>query len=205
MILMRATKQRGAKANRSSREALAETWFDRATELLERVRDEATEEELEEALAQPTSVSGVSVLLSRLAEAASEFDALAPALLRGVREQERLLEEAGGGLSRAQVADLLGVSPPAVDQRRRRGQLLFVETLGGQFLYPACQFTEKGTLPHLADLLGWMGVDDGWMRLDMMLSPLSPLGNRTPIHVLAAGSSEADLEELRAILQSWGV
>ena len=201
---MGATRKAVTHGARSPREALADTWFDRATALIERVRDEASEEELAQALAQPTSVSGVLLVLTRSATAVSDFDATAPALLQGVLEQERLLTDAGGALSRAHVSDLLGIQPPAVDQRRRRGQLLFVETLGGHYLYPACQFTAEGTLPHLADVLGWMRVEDGWMRLDMMLSPLSPLSGRTTVEVLRSGATPAELDEMRSVLENWG-
>jgi hypothetical protein len=199
-----ATREREAGRGRTSREALADTWFDQATGLLERIRDEATEAELQEALSQDSSVSGISMLLSRAAKAVSDFDELAPALLRGVRERDRLLEEAGGGLTRTQVAELLDLTPAAVDQRRRRGQLLFVESIGGQYLYPQIQFTSSGTLPHLADVLGWMRVKDGWMRLDMLTSEMDSLGGRSPIDVMASDPSDELLEELRSALMSWG-
>lgn len=205
---MSATKEKhpgaATSSRRSSREALADTWFEVTTNLLSRIRAEATEEELERALAQPTSLSGLSSLLSRVAAQARLFDPGAPALVRGVREQQQLLAEAGGALSRSEVAEILEIQPAAVDQRRRRGRLLAVESLGGHFWYPRCQFSSEGTLPHLGRILTEFQIDSGWMRLDMLLSPLPALGARTPVQVLQSDPSEEELEDLLDIIGSWG-
>jgi hypothetical protein len=206
----KAGDERARRISRTARKALADAFRARALTVVDRLADEATELELEEALAQQSGVSAVSMLLQRWvpdqgAEGPESLDMLAPALAEGVRQSQALEAEAGGLLTRQQVAELLGITPAAIDQRRRRSQLLAVETLGGHYRYPTCQFAEQGTLPHWAAVLDALAeVEDGWSKLAMVLSPADPLGGHTVVEVLRAEPDVAVLNEVLLMARAWG-
>ena len=128
-------------------------------------------------------------------------DPLAGARLRGVREQRRLLEEAGGAVGVTEAAGILSISRQAVDARRRKGRLLAVSTGRHGWRYPVCQFDrrfESGVVGGLERVLDAIEDEGGWMALAYLLSPEERLGEARPLDVLGVGEVEEVAEAARA-------
>jgi hypothetical protein len=181
-----------APRNTASTDRLREAFLVRGHRTLDRVAEHATPDEIQEALEAPTEIGGLARLLARQAAgdaAIAEVDPLAEAVLRSVEVKQRLLEGAGGALMR--------ISRQAVNQRRNRGRLLGVPA-GSRFLYPACQFTETGVVPHLGEALeAFEDVNDPWTRLSVLLSGEDVLEGETVIGALRRGRVEDALAEIR--------
>jgi len=131
---------------------------------------------------------------------APEEGPLVRARLRGVRARRELLEAEGGTVSSGQAAELLGITPQAVDKRRRAGKLLALP-VGRAYLYPVWQFDEAGrggVLQGLEEVLGSFGVEDAWMRVSFFLRQNGRLGDKRPLDVLRDGEIEAVERAARA-------
>ncbi len=136
-----------------------------------------------------------------LMEAVEHSDPLAEARLRGVQEQRRLLEEAGGAVGVTEAAEILSISRQAVDARRKKGRILAVSTGRHGWRYPLCQFdggSESGLLPGLEQVLDAIDDEGGWMVLAFLLSPEERLGARRPLDVLKDG----EVEEIEAAVEA---
>ena len=121
-------------------------------------------------------------------------DPLAEARLRGAAEQRRLLDEARGAVRATEAAELLGISGRAVDARRKRDELLAVNTARRGWHYPRCQFdagSRDGVVRGLDRVIAAVGDPSGWMVLAFLLSPEERLGDRRPLDALKAGEVEA--------------
>src|SRR6266852_1576357 len=151
-----------------ARQALAQAFLKRSVKMLERVSSSASSEALKSALSAPTDVGGVASLLSHLAPLGVDLSAVDPfveAMARGAAVKQELLTSAGGGLTSSQVASALGMTRQAVDKRRCRRALLAVPNGSGEYIYPACQFTEQGVIPGLEDVLRAFQVRSPWTQL----------------------------------------
>lgn len=171
----------------SPREALAETFRRRSFEALEQLSCTASLQALSAALSAPTNIGGVASLLSDLAPLGvdlSTIDPLAEAMARGASIKQELLRKAGGALSSTQVAQALGITRQGVDKRRTRRALLAVPSGSGDYLYPACQFTADGVVPHFDEVLHAFQVDGPWTQLSALLSPSPALKGKTIVDAL---------------------
>lgn len=117
-------------------------------------------------------------------------DSLLPARLAGLQARQALLEAGGGAYTAAQMADLLGISRQAVDNRRRHGTLLAL-TLGKRGnIYPAWQIDEGQVLQGLDVVLAELSDYNPWTRLAFMLNPNTWLDDETPLTELRRGHVE---------------
>lgn len=167
---------------------------------LARAADLAT---IEEVLSMADPFSGLGLAMQRVAtsEAAAIRDPLAAARVRGVSARDRLIERAGGLLRLGEAAERLGVTPQAVTGRRMRGTILAVPMPNGEWVYPACQFTEHGLVPGLDDFLrAFRGDVDPWTRLAVLVAPSARHGGRSALELLQEGR----VEEARSIAATYG-
>ena len=162
--------------------------------LVERLASQVSDETLAAALASPTDIGGLARLLSdavALEVDLERIDPMAEAVARGVDAKEQLLREAGGGMGSVVAAKHLGITRQGVEKRRRAGKLLALQTGGGNYLYPLCQFTEDGVVPGLDRFLGALPPSGGWTRLDALLTPAEEIGGRSPLQALREGDVDA--------------
>lgn len=159
----------------SAREALRR----RIAETLLRAVDTLPEDLLPDALSAVSPLESAALVLS--GAAAPELGQATPwtrALLRGARLKAEIMEAAGGVLSTGEVAELLGVSLQAVQQRRARGTLLAMPTAQGGWGYPARQFDEeKGVRAGVREVIAANREIDPWERLAILTEPANPVGN----------------------------
>lgn len=120
----------------------------------------------------------------------SQPDPLAPAVARGRAVKAALLVRAGGALTTAEVAALLGVSTEEVEARRRCDALLAVSLESGEVGYPAIQFGSDGVVPGLERVLAAFVDSNPWTRLAALTAPADALGGRTMLQALAAGETD---------------
>ena len=121
---------------------------------------------------------------------------------RALESEPRVLEQAGGALVTAEVAEMLHLTPRAVNQRRSRAELFGVRRHGKRgYSYPLFQFRAgEGVVPGLARVLAALRDWSGWAQLSFFLSPNDWLDGRTPREVLLAGEVGAVERAARA----WG-
>jgi hypothetical protein len=147
---------------------------------------------IEEVLGMADPLSGLSVAVERATtQKAAVRDPLAGARARGVGARERLIEKAGGVLRLGEAAERLGVRPQAVTGRRLRGTILAVPMPNGEWVYPACQFTDEGLLPGLGAFLNAFRDVAPWSQLAVLLAPSGRYGGRSALELLRAGEEEA--------------
>jgi len=190
-------------ATDSARHALAQAFLSRSVSMLERVTSAASTEALKSALASPTDVGGVASLLSDLAPQGVDLSSADPfieAMARGAGIKRDLLASGGGGLSSGQVSAALGITRQAVDKRRGRRGLLAVPSGSGEYLYPACQFTEGGVIPGLEDVLRAFRIRSPWTQLSALLAPAPALRGNTILSALKSG----EIESATAVAASFG-
>jgi hypothetical protein len=173
----------------------------RSVGAIERIMAEAPVDALAAALAAPTDVGTLAMVIGDpelVGEAVGAIDPLASLLARSAGDRMELLAAAGGTLSAAEVARVLGISRQGVDKRRRAFGLLAVR-LGGDWRYPACQLDERAgeVVAGVPEVVGSLRGDGPWASLDFLLAPDTVLGGLSPIQALRAG----DREGLGAVLR----
>jgi hypothetical protein len=116
---------------------------------------------------------------------------LASPYLRGLQAQQDLIKQAGGLISADDAAGILRLTRQAIDKRRIAGKLIAIPQGQRGFGYPVCQFTSRGLLPGLEQLLLALDRNDAWMQLTFLLSPNSNLNNHSPLELLSGGQIDA--------------
>ena len=177
----------------------------RITETLLRAVDTLPEEVLAEALAAASPLESAALVLG--GAAAPELGRATPwtrELLRGARFKTEIVGAAGGLLSTGEVAELLGISPQAVQQRRTRGTLLALPTAQGDWGYPALQFDDAHRVrPGVRAVLAANAEIDPWERLAILTEPVDPAGAGTEILLERLDEEEVAHRACR-LLESFG-
>jgi hypothetical protein len=154
---------------------------------------------LKAALKAPTEFGTILHALERpeVAAAVRDRDPLAMARLRGIEAKRRILSDDGGMLSAQKVGDVLTITRQAVEKRRKAGRLIGVSLGRRGFGYPAWQFSERGTLPHLEAVLDALKEHDAWTKLVFFTSENVATGAKKPLDVLRLGEAEKVLAAAR--------
>jgi hypothetical protein len=121
------------------------------------------------------------------------------------RSAARAVLEAAESLSRAQVAQLLGVDESRVSHRLREGSLYGYPGASARRRYPSWQFRGNEALPHLAALLSQVptGTHPVTLRSFMTTRDETLLVDGaavSPVEWLAAGGAAEPVAELAATL-----
>jgi hypothetical protein len=103
------------------------------------------------------------------------------------------LEASGGALSAEQTAEILGLSRQAVDKRRRQGRVIGLTQGRRGYAYPAWQFENGRTLPHLERVLDVLRGHDPWMQMAFFLNGNDRLHGKSPLEALRKGQIDSVL------------
>lgn len=114
-------------------------------------------------------------------------DPFIAAKFRGLKRKQKMLETAGGTLTSAQAAEVLGISRQAVDKRRAATQLLALTQGRRGYSYPSFQFEDGKPIPGIEEVLAELKELDPWMQMVFFTSPNERLGDRTPLEGLKKG------------------
>jgi hypothetical protein len=183
------------------------SFYKRALKIVTRIAATAPEEGLTEALGASTDAGALAHALSNsdlIGPAVRELEPLAAVIAKGAEHKQELIAEAGGLLTTAQVAELLGISRQAVWKQRQERKLLSV-THGGEEKFPAIQFTRAGeVLPGLSRVLAAISLEGGWGTLDFLITPDDDeLDGLSPIEVLKQQDPDR-LEDLVRLASTQG-
>ncbi|HEX8673376.1 MAG TPA: hypothetical protein VF710_15885 [Longimicrobium sp.] len=169
-------------------EALRNAFAERYRGVIEHLASNADMATLSRALSEVDPFSGLSIALERATTMTPPRDPLAAARARGVSAREELIRKAGGLLRVSEAArELGGVSTQAVQARRARGTILAVQVSGGEWKYPACQFTDEGPLPGLDRFLSAFRDVGPWTKLAVLLAPSARYGGKSALDLLREG------------------
>lgn len=113
---------------------------------------------------------------------------LEDAIKRGKIRKAQLVQEAGGFLTTADAARVLGIDARHLRENR---SLIAVRMDSGDIGYPAFQFENEAMLAGVAAVLAAIGVDEPWMRLSFFFLRLDELERRRPIDAIRDGSIKA--------------
>lgn len=182
-------------------EALRTAFAERYRGVVEHLASNADAATLSRALSEADPFSGLSIVLERATTMTPPRDPLAAARARGVGAREELIRKAGGLLRVSEAAgELGGVSTQAVQARRARGTILAVQVWGGEWRYPACQFTDDGLLPGFDLFLDAFHEVGPWTKLAVLLAPSTRYGGKSALDLLRQG----DVASARSIAATYG-
>lgn len=114
---------------------------------------------------------------------------IAELIAAGEVRKAELIKLAGGLYMPSYVAAILKTPEPLIEERRRAGELIAVET-GEGYRFPACQFTPDGIVKGLSEVLAVMPIRHDWMRLEWLLVSDDALEGISPLEALRAGRLE---------------
>jgi hypothetical protein len=179
---------------------LRRAFLARACTVLTHLVADGNDEDLASAVAAPSDWEVLFRVLYASTREPQVDDPLAAARLRGLERRQSILQAEGGLLSSQEVADRLGLSRQAVDNRRKGGRLVALETGRRGLGYPAWQFNERGVLDGLEECLSLLASKDPWARAWFFLSPDPRLDGRRPLDALRAG----ELDRVRRAAEGYG-
>jgi hypothetical protein len=163
--------------------AVRSAFVERSAAAIARIASQADERKLQQALSASTDVGTLAAVLSdaeALGEGVRELDPMASLIARAVKHKAELIARAGGVLTVQQVAQLLGITRQAVDKRRRERKLLAIPR-GGDFRYPAAQFSDGEVVAGLRDVLAAVGLQGPWGTLAFLVAPDDELEGESPL------------------------
>lgn len=141
----------------------------------------------EDQVAALAASSDILTVIETLARQSAQESPEYAVRLRGAAARQRLLQEEGGVIGPAQVAELLGISRQAVGQRRAAGRLLGIPGAGG-YQYPLWQFTGQDVLPGLTEVLDALaGHDPGAVLRFFLNGSLALEDGRRPLDAMRLG------------------
>jgi hypothetical protein len=123
-------------------------------------------------------------------EQIQKSDPLARAFLDGLDAKARLIEQNGGVFKTEDVAEYLGITQQAVNKRRALRQLAGLTFRKRGYVYPAWQFTDRGTVPGLEQVLRALAEHDEWMQNVFFINPNTRLNGKRPLDLLREGEIE---------------
>jgi hypothetical protein len=127
-------------------------------------------------------------------EQVQKSDPLARAFLDGLDARARLIKQNGGVFKTEEVADYLGITPQAVNKRRALRQLVGITFRKRGYVFPAWQFTDRGTVRGLEDVLAALADHDEWTQNVFFINPNTSLNGRRPLDLLRQGEVHEVLE-----------
>jgi hypothetical protein len=143
-----------------------------------------------EAARAPDVPSLVLSLVRGLPTTETDDPAVKDSLIAASEFKRRILTDAGGALTAAQVREVLGhKSLQAVYKAVKERRLLMVED-NGQQLFPAFQFHERTVLPAIAGILEAAPHTDGWGVLQYLVSGDQGLGDKRPLELIKGGPED---------------
>jgi len=173
-------------------------WAEKAVSLIVQLMD-LSEEALSDAAGAPDNWHAVfrAMRNADVLEQIQRSDPLARAFLDGLDAKARLIEQNGGVFKTEQVAEYLGITPQAVNKRLALRQLVGLTFRKRGHVFPAWQFTDRGTVRGLEEVLSALAEHDEWMQNVFFISPNTRLAGRRPLELLREGEVPDVLDAAR--------
>lgn len=189
------------EAPRSFREGVERSLVSKATDLFRRSLKQMTVEQIERAIAAPTPAATVVEVLNAAPEVGlARETSTTRALARGAAAKQEMIQAAGGCLSSGEVAKLLGKTVSAVNQRRARNQILAVPLSGGEWGFPANQFSSNDLRSGIANIVSAAGTMNPWVLLSILLDRVPGSESR----IIDSLEESEVMEDVLARIRSYG-
>ena len=185
--------------------SLRQRAIDVLTKAVTRAVESASDDTLSAILAAGDAAQALAVAPRDLAPAPPErLAAERAAKARTAHFRAEVAEKAGGMFARADVAQLLGITPAAVDKQRQRGQILGVP-YGNEIRFPAAQFKDGAVVPGIKPILAAFGDMNPWGQLQLLVAPLDGFGDgpASILDLLARGVGEDVRLQLTGLARGW--
>lgn len=130
-----------------------------------------TPSELMRAVEAPSPAATVAQIISATPDVGiPDESAWTRALARGAARKQEMIQRAGGVLTSNEVAELLGVTVSAVNQRKNRHRsILAVPLSGGEWGFPARQFVDGAIRDGIAEVVREAATLNPWVLLSILL------------------------------------
>jgi hypothetical protein len=167
----------------------------RSLSALVRVTQNASRQTLLDALAASSDVEVLLRVLDQVEMLEDGVDAeIAAARARGTLARRWLLTTEGGVHSAEEFGRLLGLTRQAIDNRRRAGRLLALESGKRGYLYPVWQVEDGRVLSGLEEVMRELRDFDPWMQAAFFLNPNAFLQDESPLSALRRGHLDRVLD-----------
>lgn len=159
--------------------------------------------ELMRAVEAPSPAATVAQIISAAPDVGmDEESAWTRALARGAARKQEMIQRAGGVLSSSEVAELLGVTVSAVNQRKNRHRsILAVPLSGAEWGFPARQFVDGDVRPGVAEVVRGAADMNPWVLLSILLDDSDQEGGPTLLDRL---DDEAVRRDVLQRVRTWG-
>jgi hypothetical protein len=209
-----AKRRRGYfyKVSRDSLGALAERGDYRLTlfspKKLKGIRNQNIKEAVVSDFGDLLESEAPMVLASEVANEAGDIakDAYTPGararmILRGIKNAEADLAEAGGTFDLSEVRRVMrGISRQMVDRKFREGSLLAVPGPSNRRVYPTIQFNSDGSLVEgIKDVQKALAYESPWSVLNFLMNESDGLDGERPVDALRRGEVDRVVRVARAI------
>lgn len=114
---------------------------------------------------------------------------IAQAKIRGLKVQAEILAAEGGSIFSTEFAELIGISPQAVDRARKAGSLIAFPRGQAKFCYPLWQIHQGAVLRGLKESIRALGNASMFTKANFFLSANSRLYDRRPLDFLREGKA----------------
>ncbi|MDN5849101.1 MAG: hypothetical protein L0H63_05605 [Nitrococcus sp.] len=162
---------------------------------LEAIAVRLTEDEVRAALSQDDPNMLVTVLMAQILEDKATSP-LAKARARGIERRRQIVEQAGGTVPLALLAEREGVKPESIRRRIQRGALIALQDRHGYHI-PSIQLDEAGRqYERLGPVLTELRAASPYRRLEWLMQPHSELQGRSPMEIIRSGQSHPMLRPL---------
>jgi len=160
-----------------------------------------TVEQIQRAIAAPTPAATIVEVLNAAPEVGlARETATTRALARGAAAKQEMIQAAGGCLSSGDVAKLLGKTVSAVNQRRVRNQILAVPLSGGEWGFPASQFSTGDLRNGIAEVVSIARTMNPWVLLSILLDRVPGSESR----IINSLDAPGVMEDVVARVRSYG-
>jgi hypothetical protein len=151
--------------------------------------------DLYRAMEAPTPAATVAQIISAAPDVGLPAEtAWTRALARGAARKQDLIARAGGCFSSGQVADLLGISVSAVNQRKNKHKsILAVPLSGGEWGFPVRQFLDGDVRRGVAEVVRAAADMNPWVLLSILLDDAGENGGPALLDRLDDESVRADV------------
>lgn len=183
------------RAGTQARQELEEALLRRVEGSLRASLRRMTSSELMRAVEAPSPAATVVQIISATPEVGLPDDAAwTRALARGAARKQEMIQRAGGVLSSGEVAELLGITVSAVNQRKNRHRsILAVPLSGGEWGFPARQFLDGAIRPGVTEVVRAAGEMNPWVLLSILLDDAERDGGPTLLDRLDNDAVRADV------------
>ena len=154
-----------------------------------------TSSELMRAVEAPSPAATVARIISATPDVGMpDESAWTRALARGAARKQEMIQRAGGVLTSSEVAELLGITVSAVNQRKNRHRsILAVPLSGGEWGFPARQFVDGAIRDGVAEAVREAADLNPWVLLSILLDDVSEEGGPTLLDRLDDPAVRADV------------